>query len=457
MSKFQDFLDKHFHQIFSTTHFFYTVAFLLSSLIIALISLIPNAGNTILFLATTFSLTFFFLMYEGLISQLDRYLFSPEKKFDRKKLICFLINYFIAFFIILPYFLAGKSNQLLIDFLGWDIALPIIFITIYFGWNLVQIFYLRIGFENISVKVNEKVNYKYGTSRKKELIEILILIIALIIPVLIQLGTFFGFLPEFTPESGDPTEPLIWYTVSNIIIILIIFITSWRLVTLFIRSRNINSTNSYSSIFYILLWLIIWFRTFSFFSAMQGVVQTTTELEILTRFIDILLMVLTAFMVLKSLGDKIYDSIIFKPNNITFFLFSFTLLYIGGQIILITGVGSLTGVFADRNQISLINNFLIIIVTVSFYWWYSEHSLERKGFIIRKHFYPEDVISIINNFKDFLETREILDSSKIGDTEVQEFLDSEKIQIPVKEIYEEKSEFIDEEAEINSENLELRE
>jgi hypothetical protein len=190
---------------------------------------------------------------------------------------------------------------------------------------------------------------------------------------------------------------------------------------------------------------------------MQGVVQTTTELEILTRLIDILLMILTAFLVLKSLGDKIYDSIMFKPNNIAFFLFSFTLLYIGGQIILITGVGSLTGVFADRNQIGLINNFLIIIVTVSFYWWYSEHSLERKGFIIRKRFYPEDVISIINNFKVFLETRDALDSNKIGDIEVQEFLDSEKIQIPIEETNEEETEIIEEKSEINSENLDLRE
>jgi len=451
MSKIQEFLDKHFYQIFNNSHFFYTTSFLLSSLLIALLSFIPSSkvGTAILFLATTFSMTFIFLMFEGLIPQLEKYLFSPEKKFDQKKLICFLINYFIAFFIILPYFLAGT---LTIEFLGWDIALPIIFIAIYFGWNLVQIFYLRIGFEDVSVKVNEKVNDNFGSSKKKELIDIVILIVALIIPVLIQLGTFLGFLPEFTPQAGDPTEPLIWYAASNIIIVLIIVITSWRLITLFHRSRKFGSSNSYSSMFYILIWLIIWFRTFSFFSALQGVVQTTTELEILTRLIDILLMVLTAFLVLKSLGDKVYDSIIFKPNNIAFFLFSFTLLYIEGQIIMITGAGSLTGVFADRNQINLINNFLIIIITVSFYWWYSEYSLERKGFIIRTRFYPEDVVSIINDFKDFLETRDALDTNKIGDTEVQDFLDSKKIQIQVIEPIEDKPDIIEEDSGINTEN-----
>jgi len=459
MNKIQELLDKHFHHIFNSSHFFYTIAFLLSSLLIALLSLIPSSdvGTAILFLATTFSITFILLMFEGLIPQLEKYLFSTEKRFDQNKIICFVINYFIAFFIILPYFLAGSSNQLIIQFLGWDIILPVIFITIYFGWNLVQIFYLRIGFEDASVKIDEKINDKLGISKEKELTDIIILIVALIIPVLIQLGTFLGFLPEFKPQADEPIDPLIWYAASNLIILLIIFITSWRLITLFYRSRKIGFSNSYSSIFYILIWLIIWFRSFSFFNAMQGAVQTTTELEILTRFIDILLMVITAFLVLKSLGDKVYDSLVFKPNNIVFFLFSFTLLYIEGQIIMITGAGSLTGVFADRNQINLINNLLIIIITVSFYWWYSEHSLERKGFIVKKRFYPEDVVSIIKDFKDFLETKDALDTNKIGDDEVQDFLDSKKIQIQVIEPIEDKSEIIEDDSEINTENLNFSE
>ncbi|MFW9875409.1 MAG: hypothetical protein ACFFG0_20065 [Candidatus Thorarchaeota archaeon] len=440
MSKIQDFLDKQFHQILSSSHFFYTVIFVISSILIAFLSLIPssNVGNAIIFLATTFSITFILLMFEGLIPQLEKYLFSTERKFDKNKLICFVINYFIAFFIILPYFLVGNSNELMVQFLGWDIALPVIFITIYFGWNLVQIFYLRIGFDNASFKVNDKINNKFGISRKKELIDISILVIALFIPFLIQLGTFLGFLPEFTPQPGDPTDPLIWYATSNLFILLILIITSWRLITLFQRSRKNDSSNSYSSLFYILIWLTIWFRTFSFFNALQGVTQVAADLEVLTRLIDILLMIITAFLVLKSLGDKVYDSILFKKNNIAFFLFAFTLIYIEGQIILITGAGSLTGVFANRDQINLINNFSIIIITISFYWWYSEHSLERKGYIIKKRFYPEDIIVLINDFKKFLETKDALDTNKIGEAEVQDFLDSKKIVSQIVEAVNEK-------------------
>lgn len=442
MEKLNRFLDKHFHQIFNNSHFLYTIIFILSVLLIALLSFIPNSGigNTILFLATTFSLTFLFLMFEGLIPQLNRYLFSSEKRFDRLKVICFMINFFISFLLILLYFLTSPSTQLTVQFLGWDITLPVIFITIYFGWNLVQIFYLRIGFDDLSIKVNEKIELKYGISKKKRLIEIILLASALIIPFLIQLGTFLGFLPKFLPQAGDPPEPLIWYAGSNIIILVFMIITSWRVITLFLRSRKINKSNSYCSIFYVLIWFIIWFRSFSFFIALQGIVQATSKLEIIARLIDILLMLITAFMVLRGLGNKIYDSMIINTNNMPFFLFSFTMLYIEGQIIMITGAGSLTGVFADRNQITLINNFLIIIITVSFYWWYSEYSLERKGFIIKKRFYPEDVAVIINDFKTFLENRDALDTSRINDNEIQYFLDSKNIKIQPSEPTTEKSE-----------------
>ncbi len=431
MSKIQTFLDKHFHKIFNNSHFFYTIVFVLSSLLIALLSFIPSSevGSVILFLATTLSITFIFLMFEGLIPQLDRYLFFTEKIFDLRKLICFFINYFIAFALILPYFLIGSSNQIAIQFLGWDVVLPVIFLVVYFGWSLVQILYLKIWFEDVSIKVDDKINEKYDTSKTKESIDLILLIVALVTPVLLQLATFFGFLSSFTPPPGDPQEPLIWYAGCNIIILVIIFITSWRLITLFYKSRKIGSSNSYSSMFYILIWLILWFRTFSFLNALRGVVQASTEGDIIGRLIDILLMIITAFLVLKSLGDKIYDSLIFKANNMPFFLFAFTILYIEGQIIMVTGAGSLTGVFADTNQINLITNFLIILITVIFYWWYSEHSLERKGFIIKSRFYPEDVVLIINDFKDFLETRGALDTNKIGEINVQNFLDSKNIKV----------------------------
>lgn len=410
---------------------------MLFSLLIALLSLIPdpNVGNATLFLATVVSITFIFLMFESLIPQLDKYFFSPEKKFDLRKLILFLVNFFISFIIVLIYFLNATSTQIQIQFLGWDVLLPGLFIIVYFGWNIIQIFFLKRGFEDISDKVNEKISIKYGISKKKEIIHLFFLILALIIPILIQLGTFFGFLPEFAPE-GDR----VLFIGCNIVILLILIITSWRLITLYQRSRKNNSTNTFSSIFYILIWIILWFRSFSFFNSFLNITQASTDPDIISSLIDILLLVFTSIMVLRGLGEKIYDSFIFNANNMPFFLYAFTLLYIEGQIIMITGAGTLTGIFANRNQINLYNNFLIIIITVIFYWWYSEYSLERKGFIIRKHYNPEDVAFVIQDFKEFLVNNNALDTNKIGEDKIQDFLRSRNLEIKKIKPSEEKSE-----------------
>lgn len=447
MSKIQAFLDKHFHKIFNNSHFLYTIVFLISSLLIALLSFIPGQvmGNVILFLVANFSLTFIFLMFEGLIPQLEKYLFSTEKKFDLRKLIFFLVNFLISFVLILIYFLAGSSTQSAIQFLSWDVVLPVIFVVIYFGWNVIQIFYLKIGFENLSVTTDEKILDKLGMGKTKELVDLVMIILALVIPILLQLGTFFGFLEDFNNTSEDLTL----FIAFNFIIGLVIIFTSWRLGTLFYRSKKISSSNSYSSTFYILIWLVIWFRSFSFLNSLKGVIQSSPDIDIISRLMDILLMIITALLVLKSLGDKIYDSIIIKVNNLPFFLFAFTLLYIAGQIIMVTGAGSLTGVFANANQINLINNFLIILITVSFYWWYAEHSLERKGFIMKKKLYPEDVALLINDFKDFLEIRGALNSDKVDESDIQNFLGSRNIKIqevkPLKGEFEAKEEITEEE------------
>lgn len=430
LTKIQDILDRHFHSIFNNSHFLYTICFLVALLIISIMSFIQGAGDAIILLATLFSSTFLLFMFEGLILPLDKYLFSIEKKVDYRKGMYFTINLIISLILVVPYFVYGNSSQLVIQFLGWDVILPVFYLIMYFGWNLVQILYLRIGFEQISETVNNKVSDRYSSSKKKEATCLVILMVAILIPFLMQLATLSIYLPLFTPPTGDPVDPLVWFIGYNVFVFLLMVVTVWRLFTLHLRSKKNGSVNAFSSIFYILIWIIIWFRSFSFINTLQNVVQGSLSLDITTRLIDVLLMVITTIIVLRGLGEKVYDSVLFNKNNMPFFLFSFTLLYFVGQIIMITGAGNLTGIFADRNQINLINNFLIIIVTVIFYWVYSENVLERKGLIIKKHFYPEDVVLVIKDFKQALENREALNTSKFGEEDLDDFLRGHNLSVP---------------------------
>lgn len=427
--KVQELLDKYFYRIFNESHLLYTIIFFISAILIALISLIPNWGDLILFLATTISLAFIFLMFFGLIPKLNDFLFSTDKRFDRNKIFGFLIAFGISFVIILVYFLLGHSTQSSIQFLGWDLILPTIFIIIYFGWNIIQIFFLKVGFEDLSVKINNKVLTKFELSERKEYIAIAFLILGLAAPILMQIGTFYGFWSYFAPvNQGDPLDNLYLYIGWNVVVFIIIGITSWRLINLHLRSKKNETPNVFSSMFYIFIWLIIWYRVFSFTNALRGATQPTGT-DVIMAILDVLLMVATAILVLKGLGDKVYTSRIFNVNNMPFFLFAFTFLYIEGQIIMITGGGSLPGFFTDRNQVNLISNFLMLIITVFFFIWYSEYVLERKGLIMRKRYNQEEVILIVSDFKKYLEDNEALDINKIGDKEFQDFLQVKKLKI----------------------------
>ena len=54
--------------------------------------------------------------------------------------------------------------------------------------------------------------------------------------------------------------------------------------------------------------------------------------------------------------------------------------------------------------------------------------LERKGFIIRKHYNPEDVAFVIQDFKEFLVNNNALDTNKIGEDKIQDFLRSRNLE-----------------------------
>lgn len=420
-----------FHNIFSMSHAVYSICFIvvLLSCIVLSFNPIQGLGNVVLFIVTSFALTFLIFIFIGRVPQMERTLFSEEKKDQVKKVLFFLFIFIISAVIIMLYFFFGSSSQLPIQFVGWDFILPGFYIVLYFGWNLIQIFFIKNGFENISVNINDRlINDRYN-SKRVELLSLIFLIIALIVPILIQIGTYFGFIYFFEPQSPtDSLEPLYWFNGWNIAVFVIIAITSYRLIFLYIKSRKNNTPNIFSSIFYMFIWLVLWFRSFSFINSFRSV-SFAIGIDIFRALIDVMLMILTAFLVLTGLGKKVYRFKIFNRNNIAFFLFAFTLIYIEGQIVMITGAGSISGTYTNRSQINLLNNFLVLLITLIFYWWYSEYILERKGLIYRQKFNQSEVISIVHDFKEYLINSGALPSDKISEIEFREFLNSKKLDV----------------------------
>ena len=425
-SKIKTKLDKYFHNIFSPSHVAYTIFFFIEVLVLFVFYFLggTSLGNIGLFLATAFSLSFILLMFIGVSSRFESYLFS--KSLDQNKVIIFILTLGFSAIIILLYFLFGHSTQIPIQFIGWDYILPGFYILVYFGWNIAQIFFLKTSFEEIAFKVNNKV-LSDSTSNRNKYLSGIFLILAILISILTQLGTYFAFIPFFEPQNpSDSLEPLLWFNGWNIAMYIVLFFICYRLVFLYIKSIKNDTHNIFSSIFYILVWLIIWYRSFSFINSFRSV-SSALGIDAFRAFIDILLMIFTAILVIRGLGSRTFKFRIFNSNNLAFFLFAFTLIYIEGQIVMITGAGSISGTYTNRSQVNLVNNFAVLLITIIFYWFYSEYTLKKHGLIIKRNFNQKDVIEIVTDFKSYLINSGAIDSEKINDWEFQNFLKNKKL------------------------------
>ncbi|MCJ7647419.1 MAG: hypothetical protein MUP85_02285, partial [Candidatus Lokiarchaeota archaeon] len=167
-------------------------------------------------------------------------------------------------------------------------------------------------------------------------------------------------------------------------------------------------------------------RSFSFIYSFMSV-ENSVGVDALRILLDILLMIITSIIVLRGLGANIYRLKIFNPNNLPFFLFAFTILYVEGQVIMIIGGGSISGIYSSRGQINLVNNFLILLITIIFYWWYSKFSLEKNNLIFKKNYNQKEVVQIVYEFKDYLENTGALELEKVNAREVNQFLKKKKI------------------------------
>lgn len=426
--KLFDRLSTMFHKIFETSHLIYTFFFIFVIIIISFMSFSIDAGDLVLFFATMTSLTFLILTIIGIFNKSETYLFSKERNNYVRKLFALMFGMGLSLVILSIYFLFGSSSQITIQFLGWDILLPSLYVIIYFGWNLVQIFFIRISFENAATKVNDNmIKQQESNLNRNKNVSTIFTVISILLTVLIQLATHLGAISLFEPVNpSDSLIPLYWFQGWNIFMYILIFFLSYRLYQLHMQSLKNETPNVFSSIFHVLIWIIIWYRSFSFIYSFMSV-ENSLGVDALRIFLDILLMILTSILVLRGLGANVYRFKVFNPNNLPFFLFAFTILYVEGQVVMIIGGGSISGLYSTRGQINLVNNFLILLVTVIFYWWYSKFTLERKNLIFKKSYNQKELVQIVYEFKDYLENTGALEYEKVHTEEINQFLKKKKI------------------------------
>ena len=174
----------------------------------------------------------------------------------------------------------------------------------------------------------------------------------------------------------NPTYPLFTVFVWALIVLGLMIITTVRQKILYRESNEINLPD-FSGFFYMLFWVILWFRFFLFIQTGVNVqLNQTSPNDPLEDIVNFILMIFTIFMALGFCHkDQTIKSAWITDFNIVFLMFAFVLSYLGGQMVLITG----RSIF-NTNTLSLYTNLILIIVNTTFYFWYSGWVMERRGF-----------------------------------------------------------------------------
>jgi hypothetical protein len=338
-----------------------------------------------------------------------------EYENNLRKTFIILISSLIGLTISLLYF----YSEIPINWLSFSELLPGIFVIIFLGWNLIQIHFIKTSFHDLSMKVEKALITDQSNEAIKRTLSTIFLIIGFTIPLLLHSLTIVGFVPSFTTFSG-PTPTVEEQTALNIFIawiifmyIIIIALGIWQ-IRIFNKSMINRKPNVFSNMLYIMIWVILWFRSFGFINTFR-IVAGQTGSDIFLAIGNVLLLVLTSFMVLRGLAERVKKTDLFSEDSIPFLVYALTIMYVAGQTIMIQGE------FGDKNSLDMFNNTILLVSGIIYYLWYSNYILQREGYIQRTLLTKLEVKSIIDELEEKI-IKEVPDQSEKVEKQVEEIL-----------------------------------
>jgi hypothetical protein len=369
-------LHDQFHGILDENKVFYTVIFFIGAIVVALMAIGGITANLgpLEVAALLFTFGFLILMVLAMIPPTRKLMFE-EQEWKKKAIFC-LIAFGIGLVITIIYLGAGSQTGVL-NFLKPDVLLPAIFVVVFIGWNLIQIHFIKDGLENVAVSVEKKVLSKGKEDERRQAMSRVFLIVSVLVPFFLVLVTFIGFFGDFAGD--DATYLWAWL----IVMIGIIAFTFYGQIRLYQKSQTFERPNIFSHMFFILMWVYFWFRSFGFISALRSEIVSGLDQGWFSQLLlvtgDIFLLAFTSIMVLKGLAARVKKSGSLNEDAVPFFVYAFTVMYVAGQVVMILNVDT----FGSRNVVNMFINILILITSLVYYMYYSKYVLQKMGYIPR--------------------------------------------------------------------------
>ena len=495
--KTTEIIEGQFLKVFDKRVRLYTIVFIIGAILIGIFITIPSNG-TVNFLGkegiTNFKqfliITISFIMIIGfslifLLSRTKKFhdIIFAEEKVGIKAVITG-ISLGIGFAIcVLWWSLVDQGVGETVPFFQYQTLFGMLLAIVFFGWNIIQIIYVKDTIEKTSIKSEARfqITRELKSNESKNRTATILNIVYMIIPFVFQILFIWLFLyfdtprffeavnpattrvPRFIPENFYWSDWLVdhplggesgfvvffrdyfttvWWenqTLQGILIwVIIVFgitiATTQNQVKLYKKSKSNQTINVYSGVFYIIFWFLLWIKLFLIINTYITIAMTTGDPEasvawyyqIFDWVTSILLMVITILNLVRTFGLKIksVESTKITKFNLVIILFIFVSSYWGGQWSLIAS-GTSQGI------LNLGTGVIVSFVYLGFYFWYSKWIMERRGFI-RKSSYttPETkamLIEVSQRYKERL--LQTIENEEIITTTLNDFMLEKKIVI----------------------------
>ncbi len=424
----ENWLNSNFSGVFSSTHWVYTLIFFIMAIFIAILRFFDGSLLFALYVATSLVFTFFILF---VIASSDASAPLVVQGSNLKKLLLFLLLFGISVGISVLAFYGSENFPVQYQF---ETMLPVLYMLIFFGWNVIQIFFIKKGLEDISTKVEQKVFKGETSSAGKNDKGVAFLVLGILVPAGMLAGVIALLFYDDT-SSGF----LLWnHPIGQVVFIawiaamvLLIGASSFNALVLYRQTVKHETPSVFSSIVHMLFLVYILFRSYQFINAAGKSFQDPAQqMSWANDLLDACIMVLTLLLLFKGLGSKLSRASLFSKNNLPFMTFLFSTVVIMGNMVLILGINvGGSAVKMPQALVSAINGFMMMAVAVIYYFSYLKRALMQRNQLEKDNYSLHEVQKLFVEYTDTIAGRFATEKAGLR-AELERFLLSHEIDVP---------------------------
>nr|MDO8110907.1 hypothetical protein [Candidatus Sigynarchaeota archaeon] len=425
--KLMKFVNDNFSNVFSRSHWVYTIIFFIAALFIAILRWFNNSLPFAIYIATSLVFTFFILF---VISTLDSAAPLVLEGTNFKKLIIFLVIFGISIGLAVLAILGTNNLPTQYQLIT---MLPAIYMLVFFGWNFIQIFFIKKGLEDVSLKVEKKAFSTATSTDDKKGKGTGFLVLGIAVPFAMLAGVI-GLL--FMDDNTGPTRSsgyLLWDSTYGQLVLLawlagmfiLLGVASFNASLLFKQTVKHGTPSVFSSFIHMFFFIYILFRSYQFINAAGKAFRGSGTVSWANDLLDAVIMVITLLLLFKGLGSKLSRSSMFSQKNLPFASFLFATVVIMGNMVPILTIN----VESIQSIVSAGNAFMMMATAIIYYFLYLKRKLMQSDYLERDMYSLHEVQEMFAEYSDTLAGKFTMDKATIR-TEMEKFLIRKDIPAP---------------------------